>query len=338
MNSTTTQTCDPKIAAQPNFYWDLDEEPHVARRIQVTSSHPEVKKLFGVDSSIKYKIVLAFLLQLSSIHILRESSRLEWIFCCYTLSGVLNCMLGLASHELSHNLATKNGWNNCVWAIFATLPLGIPVAMSFRRYHLEHHRYQGEDIIDVDLPTEMEGFVCHESRIRKAIWVFLQAFIYALRPLLVNPKRMGTWEAVDWMFTIIFDCLIYFTYGTKGVLYCLLGTVFGMGLHPCAGHLISEHIVMHEGQETYSYYGPLNWITLNVGYHVEHHDFPFIPGTRLHNLKRIAPEMYSSIPCYHSWVKVIYDFVMDPQISPFSRTKRATLGKQQLKNLQRKVD
>jgi len=101
MNSTTTQTCDPKIAAQPNFYWDLDEEPHVARRIQVTSSHPEVKKLFGVDSSVKYKIVLAFLLQLSSIHILRESSRLEWIFCCYTLSGVLNCMLGLASHELS---------------------------------------------------------------------------------------------------------------------------------------------------------------------------------------------------------------------------------------------
>lgn len=38
-----------------------------------------------------------------------------------------------------------------------------------------------------------------------------------------------------------FDAVLLYTCGIKSLAYLLAGTVMGGGLHPMAGHLISEH-------------------------------------------------------------------------------------------------
>lgn len=317
------------MSDQPSFYWELDEEPHMSRRLKISNDHPEVKSLFGHDPNLKFKVLIAVTLQFLSLYLLRNATSLARLFCCYTLSGSLNHYLAMAVHEISHNLGAKKILHNRLLALFASLPLGIPVAMSFKRYHMEHHRYQGEEGVDVDVPTTWEGRF-FTGCVGKAIWVFLQPVFYSLRPLVVSPKNPTFWEFVDYATTFVFDAFVWYFFGTSGLAYLIGGLLLGFGLHPSAGHLISEHIVMSDGYETFSYYGPLNWVMCNVGYHNEHHDFPFVPGSRLHNLARIAPEAYGCIPHYHSWIKVLYDFVMDPKISPFSRTKRVTLEEKEI--------
>lgn len=74
--------------------------------------------------------------------------------------------------------------------------------------------------------------------------------------------------------------------------------------------------------ETFSYYGILNIFVWNAGLHNEHHDFPFIPWTRVWELHRIAPEFYLPLPRHTSWVKAIWDFVFRSDLTFYNRVKR----------------
>ena len=210
--------------------------------------------------------------------------------------------------------------------------MGIPAAISFRRYHLEHHKYQGEDIVDVDIPLRGEALLFN-SVPGKVLWCILQPAFYALRPMFVNPKQPGKWEAITAACVLSFDALLYYLFGGAALAYTIGGSLLGMGLHPVAGHFIAEHYVFQPGQETYSYYGPLNIFAFNVGYHNEHHDFANIPGSRLPQLRAMAPEFYDSLPSYSSWSGVILDFILNGDLSGFSRVKRVTLTEQQRKEL-----
>jgi len=137
----------------------------------ISRDHPEVKKLFGPDHFTKYTVAFALCFQLFSLHLLMGAPWYQWLFCCYTLSGTINHGLTLAMHEASHGLMGKGVTRNKVLGIFANLSMVIPAAISFKRYHMEHHRYQGEDIMDVDIPCALEGWF-FRTRPRKVLWCF----------------------------------------------------------------------------------------------------------------------------------------------------------------------
>ena len=104
--------------------------------------------------------------------------------------------------------------------------------------------------------------------------------------------------------------------------YLLASSVLAIGLHPLGARWIQEHYVFTPGQETYSYYGPLNRVAFNVGYHNEHHDLITIPWSRLPTVRRIAPEFYERLDAHLSWTKLLFAFIRDRHVSLFSRVVR----------------
>lgn len=82
---------------------------------------------------------------------------------------------------------------------------------------------------------------------------------------------------------------------------------------------MSEHYNTHEGQETYSYYGVLNKVSFNIGYHNEHHDLPRVPWKRLPDVSARAPEYYSSLVEHPSYTKMLFDFIFNPRFTLESR-------------------
>jgi len=243
----------------------------------------------------------------------------------YVYGGTVNHSLQLAVHELSHNLCWDTQVYNKWTAFFANLVTGFPSSITFQRYHMEHHQWQGVDGVDTDIPTELE-IKFFDSTWKKVIWLFLQPLFYALRPMFVKPKAPTHWEGINWATQMTFNAAVVYFWGWKSFAYMIFGTFLGLGLHPAAGHFVAEHYELNPGQETYSYYGFCNRLNFNVGYHNEHHDFPKIPWSNLPKVRKIAPEFYSSdkLMSYTSYLWVMWKYITDPSIGPAARIKRAS--------------
>ena len=306
-----------------DFFRSDSNEPHAARRREILSKHPEIEELFGADSRPVPYVLAIIASQLSLAYFQKDFSWIAFFLVAWIYGGAASHALSLMTHELSHNLVFETKEYNEYFGIVCNIGMGVPSSTMFKRYHMEHHMFQGDVHKDVDCPTEWEGKF-FTNTILKAVWLLLQPLFYSLRPMVVRPKDPRFLDIVNTVIIIASNFIVLHTCGARGVLYLVLSTLLGMGFHPVAGHFVAEHYVFVEGVETYSYYGPLNLICWNVGFHNEHHDFPKVPGWRLPMVRAIAPEYYDNLPHHKSWTGVLWNYVTDPTMGPFNRVLRGS--------------
>jgi sphingolipid 4-desaturase/C4-monooxygenase len=296
-------------------------QPHAVRRKAILERYPEIRELYGSDPRSAWFCMMTILLQFAVAYLVRDMQSFSLLlFVTYAVSGTLNHSLFLAMHEVTHDLFFASRFWNKVFAHLVNLPMGVPASGFFKLYHRAHHTDLGRLLVDTDIPSALEAGI-FRGKLGRLIWLSVQSVTYISRPLLQAPLPATRGIVVASFIQYLFDIAVVYFLSWRSLFYLIVGSLLGGSLHPISGHFLAEHFEFIPGQETYSYYGPMNWICYNVGYHVEHHDFPRIPCTRLHRLKEIAPEWYS-MPCYTSWLKVMYDFVVSDNMSLFARVAR----------------
>ncbi|XP_037087492.1 sphingolipid delta(4)-desaturase DES1-like [Pollicipes pollicipes] len=285
-------------AAEPWFDDTTVPEPHATRRRQILQAHPEVRSLFGHNPELKWQALCLVGVQLSAAYYARLLSWPWLLVAAYAFGGFLQHGLWSVIHECSHNQAFgyARPLANQLLAIIANLPIGFPHAVAFKRYHMMHHRYQGNRKLDADVPTEFEARLFGTSAPGKLLFILLQPFFYYVRPLLVNPLPPTKLEVFNIVVQLSFNYWLVSMWGWKPLLT--------------------------PGHETYSYYGWMNQLMWNEGYHNEHHDFPNVPNKRLQELREMASDVYDQLPHYDSWPGVVWRFISDPQVSLASRIRR----------------
>ena len=318
---------DTLTRLEPDYINAQVPEPHRTRRRQILASHPEVQALAGPARYSVLFIVGLVIFQIGAAVAVRHSPWWLLLIVAYVVGAVANHALLVLIHECTHNLVWKGTRGNRILAILANVPILFPAAMSFRTYHLLHHKYQGDLEYDADLPGPTEARLIGNSSLRKTIWLlFFFAVEGIVRPFRLKKKVqvIDGWSITNTVAMVAVGVAVFMLAGWEGLLYLAFSTIFGVGLHPVGARWIQEHFVMRVGQETYSYYGPWNRLAFNVGYHNEHHDLMTVPWSRLPRIRSIAPEFYEGLYAHRSWTRLLFRFLFDRKLTLHSRVVRSS--------------
>jgi sphingolipid delta-4 desaturase len=280
------------MAKRIDFVYSEKQEPHRLRTKKILQQHPEVRELIGKNKYTIFAVLGLVLFQVALAWLLKGSSWWLIFGAAYLLGAFADHSLFVMIHECAHHLLFKSRAANRLAGILANLPQLFPSSISFERYHIKHHSFQGIHELDADLPNRWEARLINNYFIGKCIWLMFYPLFQIFRiNRLREIKPFDGWVALNW------------------------------GLEE------EHYLTDDEHQETHSYYGWLNVVAFNVGHHNEHHDFPSIPWNKLPRIRKTAPEYYNTLYYHTSWIALFFRFLFDKEISLFHRIIRKERGK-----------
>jgi sphingolipid 4-desaturase/C4-monooxygenase len=301
-----------------------DPDPHVGRGRDLLAAHPELRALAGPLPATALWVVLLVAAQFGAALLVAQQPWFVWVPAAYVIGATIDHALWVLIHECAHNLVFQSRAGNRAIALTANVPIVFPAAMAFSKYHLLHHRHIGELDLDADIAGPIESRVIGRSTLLKTMW--LAAFSLVLGT--VRPHRLkrvpffDRWTVTNAIVQVGAMAAFVALAGWLPLAYLVASSVFAVGLHPLGARWIQEHYVFTPGQETYSYYGPLNKVAFNVGYHNEHHDLVSVPWSRLPRVRAAAPEFYEPLRAHYSWTALLVTFLRDRRVTLFSRIVR----------------
>merc|ERR1711933_215208 len=119
---------------------------------------------------------------------------------------------------------------NRLLGMFANLPIAIPYSITFRGYHMEHHKFQGVEGVDTDLPTQIEGLLM-QNVLTKTLFCIFQILFYALRPMMVKSQTPTKMHFLNIGVQFVFDVLVVYFWGWGPIYYFLASGFLAGSLH-----------------------------------------------------------------------------------------------------------
>jgi len=300
------------------------EPDHSARRAALLRVRPELQALAGPSGATAWLALGVAALQFGVAALIAHQSWWVVVLGALVFGAFAIHFLNCVVHECTHGLVFANASGNRLLAALANTPSLVPSAMAFWHYHLLHHYHFGVRGMDSDVPARWEARAVKNSAWRKLLWLLLLPVSYGLlHPLNVRARMpFDRWLALNVALCGLAWAGVLLFIGWHGAVYLLLSTYFATGPHPAGAHILQEHVAFDGGNGMASYYGPINLVSVNLGYHLEHHDMPSVSGWRLPKLRRAAPEFYGSHYEHRSRLRGLWEFVFDRQIALDNRPIR----------------
>lgn len=315
---------------------------HLKRKQEILKAHPELEQLFGHNPWSALFLVFSFAAHMYVATSLVSASWPVVIVVSYTIGALFSWQCATLAHEGAHKLVFKSAMLNKLFAVIAFLPV---VGGPFGNFWSVEHMYHHQVVVD-----KMNRYGPQQAGpVRKAIaallffsvvnlgFMFSSAVVYLrsviqlalfavgvakkpfpdkfkLPPYDMFPQIVNHWFMINTTLSILFNAAIIYFYGIVPTVYLFLSSGFSNGLHPLGMRQVQEHYLQLKDQPTYSVYSVFNPILFNLGFHVEHHDFPRIPWNRLPQVRKIAPEFYNNLFSYKSYTEVLFTFLFHPGV------------------------
>ncbi|MBS1974375.1 MAG: fatty acid desaturase, partial [Bacteroidetes bacterium] len=145
------------MALMTDFVYSDQCEPHRIRTKQILKQYPEMRMLIGKNWKTLFAILGIVGLQVALSWFVHDRSWWLVVGLAYFIGAFADHALFVMIHECAHHLLFKNRGANRLAGILANLPQLFPSSVSFERYHIKHHSFQGIHELDADLPNHWEA-------------------------------------------------------------------------------------------------------------------------------------------------------------------------------------